>query len=109
MNDEYSHIDGDYGEVTYNEDNHISLYVWSISYLAIEVILGLPYDMKIDIWSLGYILAAELCNGNVRIVDNYCISILCHSLLLNHRPATHFLVSCILILELLTCKFRLSL
>ncbi|GLT49885.1 hypothetical protein SLA2020_234090 [Shorea laevis] len=29
-----------------------------------RVILGLPYDKKIDIWSLGCILA-ELCTGNV--------------------------------------------
>ena len=56
------------------ETNHLSSYVQSRSYRAPEVILGLPYDKKIDIWSLGCILA-ELCTGNVRIVDNYCISL----------------------------------
>ncbi|KAE8710682.1 hypothetical protein F3Y22_tig00110319pilonHSYRG00124 [Hibiscus syriacus] len=34
------------------------------SYRAPEVILGLAYGKKIDIWSLGCILA-ELCTGNV--------------------------------------------
>ncbi|KAL7214771.1 hypothetical protein ACSBR1_027038 [Camellia fascicularis] len=38
------------------------LYVQSRSYRAPEVILGLPYDQKIDLWSLGCILA-ELCSG----------------------------------------------
>ncbi|CAI5479544.1 unnamed protein product [Closterium sp. Yama58-4] len=39
-------------------------YVQSRSYRAPEVILGLPYGPKIDVWSLGCILA-ELCSGQV--------------------------------------------
>ncbi|XP_076947823.1 uncharacterized protein LOC143619885 [Bidens hawaiensis] len=46
------------------ETDHLYSYVQSRSYRAPEVILGLPYDKKIDIWSLGCILA-ELCTGNV--------------------------------------------
>jgi len=38
--------------------------VQSRSYRAPEVILGLPYDQKIDIWSFGCILA-ELLSGSV--------------------------------------------
>ncbi|KAL1535526.1 dual specificity tyrosine-phosphorylation-regulated kinase 2-like [Salvia divinorum] len=41
-----------------------SLYVQSRSYRAPEVMLGLPYDHKIDLWSLGCILA-ELYTGEV--------------------------------------------
>ncbi|KAK3025916.1 hypothetical protein RJ639_041306 [Escallonia herrerae] len=46
------------------ETDHLCSYVQSRSYRAPEVILGLPYDKKIDIWSLGCILS-ELCTGNV--------------------------------------------
>ncbi|KAL9224350.1 hypothetical protein vseg_000393 [Gypsophila vaccaria] len=46
------------------ETDHLCSYVQSRSYRAPEVILGLSYDNKIDIWSLGCILA-ELCTGNV--------------------------------------------
>lgn len=49
------------------ETDHLCSYVQSRSYRAPEVILGLPYDKKIDIWSLGCILA-ELCTGNVRSI-----------------------------------------
>ncbi|XP_028793511.1 uncharacterized protein LOC114749189 [Neltuma alba] len=53
----------DLGSSCYETD-HLCSYVQSRSYRAPEVILGLPYDKKIDIWSLGCILA-ELCTGNV--------------------------------------------
>jgi len=44
--------------------DHLSSYVQSRSYRAPEVILGLPYDARIDVWSLGCILA-ELWSGHV--------------------------------------------
>ena len=53
----------DLGSSCFPPDNLCS-YVQSRSYRAPEVILGLPYDKKIDVWSLGCILA-ELCTGNV--------------------------------------------
>uniref|UniRef100_A0A0D9WHH8 Protein kinase domain-containing protein n=1 Tax=Leersia perrieri TaxID=77586 RepID=A0A0D9WHH8_9ORYZ len=53
----------DLGSSCFLTDN-LSLYVQSRSYRAPEVILGLPYDQKIDIWSLGCILA-ELYTGEV--------------------------------------------
>ncbi|KAE8705347.1 hypothetical protein F3Y22_tig00110429pilonHSYRG00787 [Hibiscus syriacus] len=53
----------DFGSSCFETD-HLCSYVQSRSYRAPEVILGLPYDKKIDIWSLGCILA-ELCTGNV--------------------------------------------
>ncbi|KAI3982666.1 hypothetical protein MKX01_031540 [Papaver californicum] len=46
------------------QTDHLCSYVQSRSYRSPEVIIGLPYDKKIDIWSLGCILA-ELCTGNV--------------------------------------------
>ncbi|KQK10431.1 probable serine/threonine-protein kinase yakA isoform X2 [Brachypodium distachyon] len=53
----------DLGSSCFLTDN-LCLYVQSRSYRAPEVILGLPYDQRIDIWSLGCILA-ELCTGEV--------------------------------------------
>ncbi|XP_044509824.1 probable serine/threonine-protein kinase dyrk1 isoform X2 [Mangifera indica] len=53
----------DLGSSCFVTDN-LCLYVQSRSYRAPEVILGLPYDQKIDLWSLGCILA-ELCSGEV--------------------------------------------
>ncbi|KAB2054950.1 hypothetical protein ES319_A11G002000v1 [Gossypium barbadense] len=46
------------------ETDQLCSYVQSRSYRAPELILRLPYDKKIDVWSLGCILA-ELCTGNV--------------------------------------------
>lgn len=57
----------DLGSSCFNTD-HLCSYIQSRSYRAPEVILGLLYDEKIDIWSLGCILA-ELCTGNVSLND----------------------------------------
>lgn len=51
----------DLGSSCYTSD-HLSSYVQSRSYRAPEVILGLPYDQRVDVWSLGCILA-ELSSG----------------------------------------------
>ncbi|KAL6853613.1 hypothetical protein ACP4OV_019642 [Aristida adscensionis] len=53
----------DLGSSCFLTDN-LCVYVQSRSYRAPEVILGLPYDLRIDIWSLGCILA-ELYTGEV--------------------------------------------
>jgi serine/threonine protein kinase len=53
----------DFGSSCYKSD-HLCSYVQSRTYRAPEVILGLPYGQKIDIWSLGCILA-ELWTGKV--------------------------------------------
>jgi len=53
----------DFGSSCYIHD-HLSSYVQSRSYRAPEVILGCKYDYRIDIWSLGCIIA-ELWTGNV--------------------------------------------
>ncbi|PNH12201.1 putative serine/threonine-protein kinase [Tetrabaena socialis] len=54
----------DLGCSIYNTEAHMSHYVQSRSYRAPEVMLGLPYDGRIDIWSLGCVLA-ELATGQV--------------------------------------------
>lgn len=53
----------DLGSSCFTTD-HLSSYVQSRSYRAPEVMLGLPYNQKIDIWSLGCVLA-ELHTGKV--------------------------------------------
>lgn len=53
----------DFGSSCFIHD-HLSSYVQSRSYRAPEVILGWRYDYKIDIWSLGWIIA-ELFTGYV--------------------------------------------
>ncbi|XP_068669410.1 uncharacterized protein [Aristolochia californica] len=64
----------DLGSSCFQSDN-LCLYVQSRSYRAPEVILGLPYDSKIDIWSLGCILA-ELCAGEVLFPNNTLVMLL---------------------------------
>ncbi|EFJ43609.1 hypothetical protein VOLCADRAFT_65761 [Volvox carteri f. nagariensis] len=54
----------DLGCSIYNSETHLSHYVQSRSYRAPEVMLGLPYDGRIDIWSLGCVMA-ELATGQV--------------------------------------------
>jgi len=53
----------DFGSSCFIHD-HLSSYVQSRSYRAPEVIIGCKYDYKVDMWSLGCILA-EQWTGNV--------------------------------------------
>ena len=53
----------------------MSSYVQSRSYRAPEVILGLPYGRKIDIWSVGCILA-ELFTGQVLFLNDTLATLL---------------------------------
>jgi len=56
-------------------DDHLSSYVQSRSYRAPEVMLGLQYDQKIDLWSLGCIIA-ELWTGYVLFQNDSVQSLL---------------------------------
>jgi serine/threonine protein kinase len=53
----------DFGSSCFTTDS-LSSYVQSRCYRAPEVVLGLKYDGRIDVWSLGAILP-ELVSGNV--------------------------------------------
>ncbi|XP_027330926.1 dual specificity tyrosine-phosphorylation-regulated kinase 4 isoform X1 [Abrus precatorius] len=64
----------DLGSSCFQTDN-LCLYVQSRSYRAPEVMLGLQYDERIDIWSLGCILA-ELCSGEVLFPNDAVVMIL---------------------------------
>lgn len=52
----------DFGSGTF-ENEKVYTYIQSRFYRAPEVILGIPYTMAIDMWSLGCILA-ELYSGH---------------------------------------------
>jgi serine/threonine protein kinase len=64
----------DFGSSCFIHD-HLSSYVQSRSYRAPEVIIGCKYDYKIDIWSLGCIIA-ELYTGIVLFQNDSIQSLL---------------------------------
>jgi len=64
----------DFGSSCFSEDD-LSTYVQSRSYRAPEVILGMKYTNKIDIWSLGCIIA-ELYKGKVLFQNDSVLSLL---------------------------------
>jgi hypothetical protein len=72
----------DFGSSCFIHD-HLSTYVQSRSYRAPEVILGCKYDYKVDMWSLGCILA-ELFTGNVLFQNDSVQSLLARVRKLNN-------------------------
>merc|ERR1719326_227009 len=64
----------DFGSSCFTTD-YLNSYVQSRSYRAPEVILGLPYGPKIDIWSVGCVLA-ELWTGYVLFQNDSVQSLL---------------------------------
>jgi len=64
----------DFGSSCYLTDRQSS-YIQSRSYRAPEVILGLPYDGKIDIWSLGCVIA-EMYTGEVTFQNDSVVTML---------------------------------
>jgi serine/threonine protein kinase len=64
----------DFGSSSFVSDRQSS-YIQSRSYRAPEVILGLPYDGKIDMWSLGCVVA-EMYTGEVTFQNDSEVSML---------------------------------
>ena len=64
----------DFGSSCYLTDRQSS-YIQSRSYRAPEVVLGLPYDGKIDMWSLGCVVA-EMYTGEVTFQNDSIVSML---------------------------------
>ena len=64
----------DFGSSCYLTD-HLSTYIQSRSYRAPEVLLGCQYDQKIDVWSVGCIIA-ELWTGQVLFYNHSIASLL---------------------------------
>ena len=64
----------DFGSSSFVTDRQSS-YIQSRSYRAPEVILGLPYDGKIDIWSLGCVVA-EMYTNEVTFQNDSEVSML---------------------------------
>mmetsp|Transcript_12885 Transcript_12885/g.15726 ORF Transcript_12885/g.15726 Transcript_12885/m.15726 type:complete len:991 (-) Transcript_12885:366-3338(-) len=64
----------DFGSSCFGTDR-LSSYIQSRSYRAPEVILGLPYTGKIDLWSLGCVIA-EMFTGYVTFQNDSIVSML---------------------------------
>ncbi|KAL7445386.1 hypothetical protein ACHAXH_008035 [Discostella pseudostelligera] len=64
----------DFGSSSFTTDRQSS-YIQSRSYRAPEVILGLPYDGKIDLWSLGCVVA-EMYTNEVTFQNDSEVSML---------------------------------
>lgn len=64
----------DFGSSSFVSDRQSS-YIQSRSYRAPEVVLGLPYDGRIDMWSLGCVVA-EMYTGEVTFQNDSEVSML---------------------------------
>jgi len=64
----------DFGSSCYLTDRQSS-YIQSRSYRAPEVVLGLAYDGKIDVWSLGCVIA-EMYTGQVTFQNDSVVTML---------------------------------
>lgn len=97
----------DFGSSCWLTDRQSS-YIQSRSYRAPEVVLGLPYDGRIDIWSLGCVVA-EMFTGEVLFQNDSVVSMLCRieaicgtfpkHMILNGRQSTRFFTKCGLLYE----------
>lgn len=100
----------DFGSSCFTTD-YLNSYVQSRSYRAPEVILGLPYGRKIDIWSLGAVVA-ELFSGYVLFQNNSLPSMLAritsvvgpipHHMLLKGTEASKYFLSTSVVYERLS-------
>jgi serine/threonine protein kinase len=97
----------DFGSSCYLTDRQSS-YIQSRSYRAPEVILGLPYDGRIDIWSLGCVVA-EMFTGEVTFQNDSVVSMLSRieaicgpfprSMIVQGRQSGRFFTKCSLLFE----------
>ena len=79
----------DFGSSCYLTDRQSS-YIQSRSYRAPEVVLGLPYDGKIDIWSLGCVVA-EMFTGEVTFQNDSVVSMLSRIEGISGKTPTHMI------------------
>lgn len=73
-------------------DDRLSSYVQSRSYRAPEVLLGLPYGQKVDMWSLGCVIA-ELWTGYVLFQNDSVQSLLARIIGIIGRVPRHMLAA----------------
>mmetsp|Transcript_23909 Transcript_23909/g.68401 ORF Transcript_23909/g.68401 Transcript_23909/m.68401 type:complete len:743 (-) Transcript_23909:223-2451(-) len=81
----------DFGSSCFVGD-YLTSYVQSRSYRAPEVILGLDYDQKIDIWSLGCVIA-ELWSGYMLFQNDSIQSLLARMISIMGPFPAHMLAS----------------
>uniref|UniRef100_A0A3B0NK14 Serine/threonine protein kinase, putative n=1 Tax=Theileria annulata TaxID=5874 RepID=A0A3B0NK14_THEAN len=79
----------DFGSSCFIQDQ-LNTYVQSRSYRAPEVVLGLPYDTQIDIWSLGCILC-ELYLGRILFPSDNSASLVASMVSLLGPPPAYML------------------